>query len=136
MTERGPQVRDVWKCRIDAGEEKIRYCVVMDLDNEGRVSLVYGQGRPDPFWTDDDPLTHHIEVSPGTSDGRRFRVIKPTYFRATNQRTVTVDRLTERMGCCSQEMFLNLNVMLDRYYLALDRRVGHVATEQADNPAE
>jgi len=67
-------------------------------------------------------LTHHIEVSPGTPDGRRFRVTKPTYFRATNQHTVKTELLTERMGCCSQAMFLELSAMLDRYCLALPQR--------------
>lgn len=89
--------REIWFVEIKGVyETKDRPCLVLSVHGE-LARVIYGQSSPGQG--------DHCELLPESREGERFKLTKPTYFRATN--IVHVDRVKfrRRINACPHDCF-------------------------------
>ncbi|PCC66482.1 hypothetical protein [Nannocystis exedens] len=107
------RVREVWwaKNLSDGPEGKNRLVLVLAELKSGYYEVIYGQSNPEPTGR-----VPHERVEPGTKRGRRFKVYKDTYFRASNVRLLRNSEFLERTGTCSSEDFVLFELLAEHFY--------------------
>jgi len=87
--------------------EKHRPGIVLRVDGDSAIVLMYGTGTPRDL--------PRVEVRPETREGKALGFYKPTYFYATTVVVVTdLSALTPKQKKCPPELYLKLRSLWQR----------------------
>lgn len=85
---------------LDTNTNKPRPGIVLELKADRQALLIAGTGTPRDL--------PRIEVRPESRVGKALGVYKPTYFYASNERTVLTSELKSTGKVCPPELFFKL----------------------------